>query len=1035
MNKLIAWFVHNPIAANLLMVLIAAGGLMSIPSLDKEFFPQRKVDTVVVSVSYPGAGPAEVEQQISMRIEEALDRVDGIERMVSTSVEGFGSVAAEVAEGFEALSVLNEIKSEVDGITTFPTESEQPQVSQQLWRSHVIRVSLAGDIGEANLKELALGIKDELSTLPQVQLVDVRGVRNFELAIEISETALQRYGLRFEDVANAVRSQSINLPAGKLKGADGDVLLQTRSQAFVGTDFEDIVLVRRTDGTRILLSDVATVKDGFEENELIRSFNGTPSIALDVSISTNPDISSTSNAVQNYVDELRPSLPSGVVVAAWQDMNVGFEGRAETLITNGVGGLILVFALLLLFLRPLLAMWVAIGIGVAFLGSFWFLPATGTSLNIISMFALILILGIVVDDAIIVGESVYGMQSSGYSGTEGAIRGASLVLKPVFFAVLTTMIVFGLFYMLPDDQPEPRHMASVVLLALTFSLIECLLILPSHLAHMKPEVRSEKPGLKQLDDLREFLSNWLANFVQQRFKPFLELCLRWRWLTLSVFIILFLVSAAIYGGGWVMRSFAPIVQSDFLVSNVELHEGTAFHRKKEIMAQIQTAADALRDEINAGSVQYIRHTETSTWDNTIYVAVELTNFDDIPYTNAVLVQKWRDYIGELSGIKEFSLRSEIVDMGKDLQLEVSAGSQQELEAVTGQAVAALRGYGDIRNVRSSLDNPRPEVVLSLKPEAQTLNFTEAELAQQVRQAFYGEEVQRIPRQREDVKVMVRYPREQRESLDSVLNMKLRTQDGMEIPFEAVANLEYQPGYTKIERIDRRKASRVTADLAPGGQAFQIVAQLYSKEFAEIQQNYPGVTIILKGEQDNAQEFEEAIGALIVATMILVYGVMAIVFHSYWQPFLIVTAIPFGLVGAIFGHILIGREVSMFSLMGILACAGVVVNDNLVLIDRINRYRDDGEDLWNSIVNGATDRFRAIILTSLTTFVGLMPIMLQRSVQAQFLIPMVAALAFGVLFATFVTLLFTPALYLAGESIRRRLDELAFWRTRKPSEQP
>ena len=996
---------------------------MTIPGTDKEFFPQREVDTVAVSVSYPGAGPAEVEQQISKRIEEVIDRVDGIERMMSTSVEGFGTVTAEIAEGFETLSVLNEIKSQVDSITTFPAESERPQVAQRLWRSHVIRVSLAGDIGEPNLKELALSIKDELSALPDVQLVDVYGLRNYELGIEISESALQRYGLSFDDVALAVRAQSLNLPAGKLQGFDGDLLLQTRSQAFEGKDFDQIVVMRSRDGTRIRLSDVATVKDGFEERDVIRSFNNTAALAIDVSISTNPNITATSRAVRQYVEEIRPTLPKGVVIESWQDMNEGFEARAGTLIKNGVGGLILVFALLLLFLRPLLAMWVAVGISVAFLGSFWFLPATGTSINIISMFAFILILGIVVDDAIIVGESIYGQQANGKPGIEGAIDGARLVFKPVFFAVLTTMIVFGLFFRLPDDQPEPLHMASVVLLALTFSLIECMLILPSHLAHMRPEVASEKPGLKQLDQLRAFLSESLNEFVEFKFRPFLILCLKWRWLTLSLFFMIFLISAAIYAGGWIERSFAPIVESDYLTSEVEMHEGTAFHRKQAIMSQMLAAADELKAEMNSGGIEYIGNIESATWDDSIYVGIALENNENTPYPNSYLVEKWRNYIGELDGIKEYALRSEIINMGKDLQLEVSASSLANLEAATQEAVAALEKYADIENVRSSLDNPRPEIVLSLKPEAQTLNFSEAELAKQVRQAFYGEEVQRIPRQREDVKVMVRYPREQRASLDSVVNMKLRTQDGRELPFEAVANIDYKPGYTKIERIDRRKAARLTADFAAGAQGFKVVEQLYAKEFVELKKRYPDVKIELKGEQDNAQEFEKAIQALLVTTLILVFAVMAIVFHSYWQPFLIVTAIPFGLVGAVFGHMIIGREISMFSLMGILACAGVVVNDNLVLIDRINRYRDEGQDLWNAIVNGATDRFRAIILTSLTTFVGLLPIMLEDSVDAQFLTPMVISLAFGVLFATFVTLLFTPALYLGGESVRRRLSSV------------
>ncbi|MEM8497029.1 MAG: efflux RND transporter permease subunit [Pseudomonadota bacterium] len=1024
MDKLIAWFVHNPIAANILMVLIAVGGLTTLPGTDKEFFPQRKIDTVFVSVAYPGAGPAEVEQQIAIRIEEALDSVDGIERLTSTSVEGFGTVLAEVASGFETLGVLNEIKSQVDSINTFPVESEQPQVAQQLWKSYVVRISLAGDISERTLKELGLQVKDELSVLPDVQIIEPAGIRNYELAIEVSEQQMRRHGLTFDDVARAVRGQSLNLPAGKIRSSDGDLQLQTRSQAFDQSDFEQISVIKREDGTRVRLSDVATVIDGFEESDVGRRFNGMRAITLDVYMSNNPNIGRTSEAVNAYVEDLRTRLPPGVVVEAWQDMNEGFEGRVRTLLSNGIGGLVLVFALLLLFLRPMLALWVSIGIGVAFLGAFWWLPATGTSLNIVSLFAFILILGIVVDDAIIVAESVYGQQTSGKSGIDGAIIGTQLVLKPVFFAVLTTMVVFGTFYFLPDEQTEAMHIAAVVLLALIFSLVECLLILPSHLAHMRPEVPSTVPGLKQLDELRAKLNAGMISFTENRYKPLLEACLAARWLTLSVFVVVLFICGAMYSGGWVLRSFEPIVESDFLVANVEAYEGTAFAEMDKVMTQIESAAYAVKQEINTEEHQYFGHIEAAIWGgNNIYLAVELSDFDNMPYTNEQLVGKWRNAIGELPGVKEYSLQSVIIDKGKDLQFEISAPTLASLRVGSDEIVGALNRFSDISNVRSSLDNPRPEIALTLKPEADTLNLTQAELAGQVRRAFYGEEVQRIPRLREDVKVMVRYPREQRESLDSMLNMKIRTQAGEELPFETVADFQYQDSYTKIERIDRRRSAMVTADIAEGAQAFQLIAELFANDFAKIQKAHPELLIKLEGQQEDARKFEAAIQSLVLATMIIVFGIMAVVFHSYWQPFLIVTAIPFGLVGAIIGHIVIGREISMFSLLGILACAGVVVNDNLVLVDRVNRYRDEGLELWDAIVSGATDRFRAIILTSLTTFVGLLPIMMERSVQAQFLIPMVASLAFGVLFATFVTLLFTPALYLAGESLRHRLKNL------------
>lgn len=1026
MNRLIAWFAHNPIAANILMVLIAVAGLTSIPGIDKEFFPQAKIDTVVVSVPYPGAGPAEVEQQICMRIEEAVDRVDGIKRMTSTASEGLGVVTVEIEDGFETLSVLNEIKTEVDSITTFPSDSETPQVTQSLWRSRIISIGLAGDIGEAALKELALSLKDELTALPDVQLVEMWGEREYELSIEIDESDLRRYGLRFSDVAAAVRAQSLNLPAGKLQGFDGDLQLQTRSQAYEAEDFNDITVLQKADGTRVALSDVATVKDGFREVNVASRFNDRPAISLEVSISQRPNIMATSHAVQDYVESVRDRMPPGVEIETWRDMNVDFEGRVQTLLKNGLGGLVLVFILLLLFLRPLLAMWVAIGIGVAFLGSFWLLPYTGTTINVISLFSFILILGIVVDDAIIVGESVYGQQKNNPDSVQAAVDGATQVLKPVFFAVLTTMIVFASFYALPADQPEPKHMAGVVLLALIFSLIECLLILPSHLAHMKPDVPSTFPVLKQLDQLRENLAIGLENFVHTRFKPVLVWCLEWRWLTLVSFTLILILSASLYTGGWILRSFGPIIQADFLLANVEVYEGTPFHEMRRHLDRLESTAGEMRDELNSGETPFVGHIEAVTYGQNVRVVIELINYDRLPHTNLELITRWRDKIGTVAGIKEFDTQHELLDFGKPIQFDISADDLPTLEAASQDMLQRLRRYSELFNVRSSLDNPRPELVFKLKPQAHTLGLNEADLAQQVRQAFYGEEIQRIPRMREDVRVMVRYPLEDRRYTDSILNMYVRAPNGVEVPFETVADIEYRDGYTRIARIDRRRAANVSADLVEGAQAFLLLERFFQNDAPELKAKYPGLSLKLEGEQDSAKEFEESINSLLVATMIIIFGIMAVVFHSYWQPLLIVTAIPFGLVGAVWGHVLIGREISMFSLIGVLACAGVVVNDNLVLIDRINRYREEGIELWDSIVNGATDRFRAIILTSVTTFVGLMPIMSERSVQSQFLIPMVASLAFGVLFATFVTLLFTPALYLAGESVRAKLLRLKFW---------
>ncbi len=1015
MSKIVAWFVANPIAANILMVLIIVGGITTIPTVNKEFFPEYELDTVLVSVAYPGAGPAEVEQQICIRVEEVVDTIDGIDKIRCTATEGLGLVTIEVNSQYDSLRVLNETKSRVDAITTFPVESERPQVSEALWKSRVISVGLAGDIGEANLKELGYQLRDELGALSEVQLVELNQPRDYEVGIEISEQDLRRYSLSFNDVANALRGYSVNLPAGKIRTSDGDIQLQTRSQAYTGQDFADIVLLKKPDGTRVRLGDVATIVDGFEETDVVSRLNDMPSLALDIYLTSDPDITATSRAVHAYVEQRQATVPPGVTLVVWRDMNKSFEGRLKTLFSSGLSGLALVFIFLLLFLRPLLALWVAVGIAVAFLGAIWMLPAAGVSFNIISLFAFILILGIVVDDAIIVGESVYTAQSNGLPGPEGAVVGTNIVLKPVIFAVLTTMIVFGSFFFMPEDSPEPVHIGTVVVLALVFSLIESLFILPSHLAHMGPERPGRIVWLRWLERLRAWLARGLAFFIARYYVPFLQSCLRRSGLTLAVFGVAFLLPATYFMGGWMQSSFFPKVTTDYIYVQARMPEGSPFKQQTDIMEHIEAQALRLKQELNEGPVPFAGLIQAYAYDDTVLSLLELTNPQQRSTSNDELKQRWRDYIGDIPAAEELEVVASFGSRGKPIELELSAPTIDTLLQASDELKQELSRYPDVLNIRDSLDSARPEIVVKLRPLGESLSLNLADVALQVRRGFYGEEVQRIPRMREDVKVMVRYPLAERESIASVLKMRIRTPDGLEVPFEKIAEITYAPSYRKIERVDRKRQALVTADMQAGAEAAAIVKELLRTKVPEMQARYPGLSVQIEGEQQEEAEFKSTMVSLLIATMIIIYGLMAVVFHSYWQPLLIVTAIPFGIVGAILGHVLIGREVSMFSLMGIIACTGVVVNDNLVLIDRVNRLRDDGMDLWNALIQGAADRFRAIVLTSVTTFAGLLPILTQTSIQAQFLIPMVISLAFGVLLATFVTLIFTPAFYLQCEA--------------------
>lgn len=1021
MNQMVEWFIKNPIAANLAMIVILVGGLSSFNKIDKQFFPEQKLNKIQVSVIYPGAGPQEVETQIAMRIEEAIDDLDGIDEINSVSTEGSGTVIVDVEEGYDSQRLLNNVKSRIDAINTFPVEAERPQITELNWKSRMISVALAGHLSEKALKELGEKIRDEMSALPDVAQVELRQPRDYEVSIEISESQLRRYGLRFDDMVNAVKSSSLNLPAGKIQTDGGDIQLQTRSQAYVAADFENIVLIRRNDGTQVLLGDVATVTDGFAEIDVENRFNDKRALALDVYVTTHPDVVKTSDQVSQYVETLRPRLPPTVEVHIWRDMSISFKGRMSMLFSNGIGGLVLVFLILMIFLRPLLAMWVCVGIGVAFVGAFWLLPYTGTSLNMISLFAFILILGILVDDAIIVGESIYTHQQGGEPGPPGAIIGTQSVIKPVWFAVVSTMIFFAPMYFLAGDNAAPKVLPVVVLLALSFSLFEAMFILPSHLAHMGPEKVYKHHLMLRFESWRQRISNSMTDFAANTYRPFLETCMEWRALTMVSFLMALFISFALLGGGWLSSSFFPKVPVDYVVANVALSQGGAFSEVEEVMATVEGAAKRIKREYNDETRTRIGSIEAVGYNNSVRVTLEILDIENSDISAYDVKRLWEQYVGDLPMAEDFDISFTAIPLGKPIEFMMSAPDGATLRQVTEELKKELALYPGIFNVRDSLESPRTEIELKLKPQAETLDLSLSDLARQVRRGFYGEEVQRIPLLREDVKVMVRYPLEERRSEEFLREMRIRTPSGVEVPFETVADIEYVPSYTEIKRRDRKRIATVSADLQPGfSSAQEIMRSVFERKETEWMAQYPGFQLVTDGEELQRAEFVESLKDLFQFAMIVIFGLLAVAFRSYWQPILILSAVPFGFMGAIFGHLVMGMEISMFSLMGILATAGVVVNDNLVLIDRVNHLREKGVSLKNALLQGAQDRFRPIILTSLTTFIGLMPIMAEPSIQAKFLKPMVISLAFGVALATVVTLIFTPILYLVLDALKNRV---------------
>lgn len=1017
---LLGWFISNPIAANLLMVVLVIGGLYNIPGLDKQFFPTPVVDRISISMPFPGASPREVEEQICVRIEEAIHDLDGIKEIRSTASDGMGRVIVEALPDFPTQRLTNEIKTRVDAITSFPNDAERPVVTELVYRHLLGIVQLAGDLDEWELKELGESLRDDLARQPWISVVDLVSPRRYEVSIDVSETDLRRYNLSFDDVVGAIRAASLNLPAGAIKGQDGDIRVQTRGQAYNREDFERIVLVTARDGTQIYLGEVATIQDGFEDIDTLSRFNGMPGHGLYAYVTTRPDVVQSSRVITDWVAEQAPNLPDGATLNFWRDAAVPFKGRVETLLKNGFGGLALVFLVLVVFLRPAVAIWVSAGIAVAFLGAFFLLPYTGVGLNMISLFAFLLVLGIVVDDAIIVGESIHTTQMKGLSGDTAALSGVREVFKPVLFAVISTMVFFAPMLFLPGEWAHAaKGIPIVVLLVLTFSLVECLWILPAHLSTLGPEKPANSEFLRRIEGYRHHCADWLVFVAKHRYRPFLAWTLRRHLFVAGFFLVMLSFSLALYGGGWLRSAFFPRINSDFVEVEITMPEGGSFSASERVMDRVVGAAEALKAEWNARP-EYEKTPAVGSIlgranDNSVEVFIQ-TIYEGVD-TEAIAKQL-RKESGALVEAKEVRMDYTIRDPGKPIRLVMASRNVKDLEAMSVDVRKALLSYPGVFDVSDSFDSPRDELVLELKPTAETLGISLGDVARQVRQAFYGAEAQRIPRGREDVKVMVRYPEAERLAIANLSDMYIRTSSGGEVPFEAVATYRIEPGYQKLERLDRLRTLEVDADVEADGPAPRAIVESVFRDFLpQWQQQYPDLVVNLDGELQEEIDFRQATLKLMGLAMMIIYALMAVVFRSYWQPVLVLTAVPFGIMGAIFGHMILGWQVSLFSIMGITACAGVVVNDNLVLIDRINRLREEGLDLVSSLLQAGEDRFRPIILTSLTTFVGLLPIMSETSVQAQFLIPMVTSLAFGVLFATGVTLILVPTLYLIAEDAR------------------
>ena len=1016
MNRLIEWWARNSVAANLLMVGIFVAGFIGFTSLEREMDPQVRFPGLEIEVVWPGAAPQEVEEQIVARIEESVSDLDNIEWVRSTSAEGYGGVYILAEQQVDFTQFMNDVKIRVDSISSFPRDIEPPQVRQWVNRNEFIRVAVHGDLNERELKRLAEQLRREAAVLPAITVVELFGVRREEVSVQVSEEALRRYNMSFAEVANAIRNASINQSSGSVRTDVGTYQLKVRSQADTEAEFATIIIRQTADGGTIRVGDVATVVDGFEDNPILATLNGEPAVLLQVMTTETMDIVKASESIRKWIAERQDSLPSGAQLTLWTDNADDFRSRMKTIGSSATIGLFLVMLFLVMTLRPIVAFWVAVGIATAYAGAFVFLPAVDVSLNMLSTFAFLLVLGIVVDDAIVVGEGIHSEAHRIGGGVEASVAGAQLVAKPVIFGVLTTIMAFLPWLFLSGSTSEfTRHITWVVILALGFSLIESLWILPAHLSSMKP--RHEK-DLHRFGHFQKKISDGIIHFAHRRYRGIAQFAVDRRYLTFSVFIVALMVGFTLFNTGWVKKAFMPEIESDEVVVNVVLPEGAPYSRALEILAQLQKAEQALVDEVSQrteGSGQLIENWYTRSRRDSVLAIVKLAppEVRDMSAKEAAI--RLRELMGDVPDAKEVSVSYTLQNNDADFEMSVRHPDLDVLRAAVAELETQLHTFSAMYDIRNNLESASDEIRIQLRPGAHKLGLTLGDVTRQVRQAYYGEEVQRLPRSGQDVRVMVHYPVESRRSIESLKHFRVRTADGREVPLLSVADLEYAPGIKRIQRWNGARAARVSADLKDGVRD-EIMKDLNENFIPEWQKRYPGLDHGPVGQAEGEARFIKEVMGLYLIAFFVMYAMLAVAFHSYWQPLLILVAMPYAYVGAIYGHAVLGMTMAIFSYFGIAAAAGVVVNDNLVLIDYTNRLREKGMKPLEAIVEAGVVRFRPILLTTATTIIGLTPMMMERSIQAKFLIPIVVSLVFGVFTAFFVTLLMVPSLYAIGVDI-------------------
>ena len=1039
----VAWMAGNGVAANVLMLVLIVGGLMTFGFVKQEVFPEVELDAVIVEVAYPGASPAEVEQGVTLAVEEATRGLDGVKRVTSTVLEGSSVTWVELLLGADTDRALNDVKSAVDRIASMPLDAEEPNIIVPTNRNQVISVVFYGDVSEQQLYDITEDARFELLEHPEITYVDISGIRPLEISVEVPQETLRQYGLSLDQIADRLRAASVELPGGGVKTRGGEILLRTSERRDRGTEFAEVVVLSRPDGTNVRLGDIATVKDGFAESDRSSFFNGKRAAMVNVYRVGDQTPLEVAAAVHDYVAKHRGGLPRGLEVSTWNDSSEIFADRVDLLERNAYIGLALVLLVLGLFLEPKLAFWVTLGIPISFAGSMLLLPSAEVSINMISLFAFIVTLGMVVDDAIVVGEAIYYKRQKDKPLIQSAIEGVKEVAQPVTFSILTTCIAFAPMLFVPGIMGKFfRVIPIVVISVLLISLVESLFVLPAHLAHNMPRwLRILLWPLLALMALLQYkrVGRGLGWFIRRAYEPVLRGATRWRYVTFAVAIASFIATMGLVAGGRLEFTFMPKIEGDVINAKLRMPVGTSVVETERITDEMVRAAQAIIEAESNGkhlSRGVFADVATSTnfggsgsasvgGSHVSSVMVYLVQSDQRAITTAEFAERWRKRIGEIPGAEALTFNYSIgADSGAPIDIQLSHADPDVLESAAARLASELESYAGLRDIDSGVSTGKEQLDFHLTPEGRARGLTEAELARQVRSGFFGAQALRQQRGRSEVRVYVRRPLDERQSLHDLETLVIQTPDGGEMPLGQAAEIVRGRAYTSISRVDGKRVISVTADIVDGvGNANRILAKVTQAELPKLIEDVPGLTYSMGGEQEQQADSMAALGNGFVMALIIMYGLLAVAFRSYAQPILVLSAIPFGIVGALWGHVMMGYGLSMMTMMGVVALSGVVVNDSLILIAAVNDFRRDGLSARDAVIAGGTRRFRPILLTSLTTFFGLAPMILEPSVQARFLVPMAISLGFGVLFATFIMLLLVPATYLMLEDAKGVLGKI------------